>query len=660
MSLMFASSTFAIKLMEPITSACVQRLLLATPLHPSIFVSLPLIVGGACMFTGNPLTDTSLSKGTLLAFLSNVILAVRNATIKKDQHNSSRLNLRPSSTIAMVIICHLVFTTVLYLIESHFGAENILTRAVFFTVLSSVFHVVYSYISTNMVLRYMSVLSHSVCNIMKRVLVVILLYIVGSRHASFSNFLGLMVSTVGLFIYVGFKVSLKNSNDRDATPKEQGKRDRMSIKIAAFLISLVCLSIIGMYSDTNVKLRHRFDNVAKMPLEDFALRSFGRKSLDMMDTSDLEPYVDDGHFENGPRLKRFLRKKLIQTPYDTDILSPHLKTSTEVIREAQRVHFNLFKDLLRGFRYAMLLDVAALENKGDPAISSGEIYLLRRLGIDLIYYCSFRLCTDKNLQYAQNMSSIYSNKELVILVHGGGNIVGYPVSDILRFKILDLFKGFKIVVMPQSIFLIRQNTHFEHCKKLYCCNKNLTFVLRDRQSLAMAQTFFNNGTNLIMTPDMAFQIGRVKRYMSPMYDILWLKRKDIETPNYKIPRIPEEVSVTIQDWLHFLTPKGNNSLENAFLIATNGMMFLQRGRVVITDRLHGHILCTLLDIPHVLIDNKYKKLSSYHRTWTRGVENTLITTNATEAVSLALQLLKKYTNVIPPVAPFMNVVENPV
>ncbi|ESO99658.1 hypothetical protein LOTGIDRAFT_173600 [Lottia gigantea] len=280
MALMFASSTFAIKLMEPITSVCVQRLLLATPLHPSIFVSLPLIVGGACMFTGNPLADTSLSKGTLMAFLSNVILAVRNAAIKKDQHNSSRMNLRPSSTIAMVIICHLVFTTVLYLIETHYGAENILTRAVFFTVLSSVFHVVYSYISSNIVLRYMSVLSHSVCNIMKRVLVVILLYIVGSRHASFSNFLGLMVSTVGLFIYVGFKVSLKISNNRDVTSKEQGKRDRMSCCFSLFL------SIIGMYSDV---LRYRYDNVAKMPLEDFESRSFGRKSLDIMDTSDLEP-----------------------------------------------------------------------------------------------------------------------------------------------------------------------------------------------------------------------------------------------------------------------------------------------------------------------------------------------------------------------------------
>ncbi|ESO85719.1 hypothetical protein LOTGIDRAFT_155212 [Lottia gigantea] len=195
----------------------------------------------------------------------------------------------------------------------------------------------------------MSVLSHSVCNIMKRVLVVILLYIEGSRHASFSNFLGLMVSTVGLFIYVGLKVSVKNSNNRDVTSKEQGKRDRMIIKIAAFLISLVCLSIIGMYSHTNIKLRYRYDDVAKMPLEDFESRSFGRKSLDMMDTSDLEPDVNDGHFENIPRLKRFLRKKLIKTPYDTDILSPHLKTSTEVIREAQRVHFNLLFEIATWF-----------------------------------------------------------------------------------------------------------------------------------------------------------------------------------------------------------------------------------------------------------------------------------------------------------------------
>ena len=35
---------------------------------------------------------------------------------------------------------------------------------------------------------------------------------------------------------------------------------------------------------------------------------------------------------------------------------------------------------------------------------------------------------------------------------------------------------------------------------------------------------------------------------------------------------------------------------------------LRRGKVVITDRLHAHVLCLLLGIPHVLLDNNYGKV----------------------------------------------------
>ena len=50
-----------------------------------------------------------------------------------------------------------------------------------------------------------------------------------------------------------------------------------------------------------------------------------------------------------------------------------------------------------------------------------------------------------------------------------------------------------------------------------------------------------------------------------------------------------------------------------------GLQLLQRGRVLVTDRLHGHILSTLLGVPHVLLDNQDQKLSSFHNTWTRGL-----------------------------------------
>ena len=42
-------------------------------------------------------------------------------------------------------------------------------------------------------------------------------------------------------------------------------------------------------------------------------------------------------------------------------------------------------------------------------------------------------------------------------------------------------------------------------------------------------------------------------------------------------------------------------------MAASGMMFLQRGLVVVTDRLHGHILSDLCGTPHVIFDPVNKR-----------------------------------------------------
>ena len=74
---------------------------------------------------------------------------------------------------------------------------------------------------------------------------------------------------------------------------------------------------------------------------------------------------------------------------------------------------------------------------------------------------------------------------------------------------------------------------------------------------------------------------------------------------------------------------------------------MDAGRVVVTDRLHGHILSTLLDIPHVLLDNADNKLSSYHNTWTRGLHNCRLADNVRDAARLALELLEEYRDTLP-------------
>ncbi len=46
---------------------------------------------------------------------------------------------------------------------------------------------------------------------------------------------------------------------------------------------------------------------------------------------------------------------------------------------------------------------------------------------------------------------------------------------------------------------------------------------------------------------------------------------------------------------------------------------LNRFPFVITNRLHGHILCTLLEIPHIFLPNSYGKNQNWHTTWTQSI-----------------------------------------
>ena len=82
-------------------------------------------------------------------------------------------------------------------------------------------------------------------------------------------------------------------------------------------------------------------------------------------------------------------------------------------------------------------------------------------------------------------------------------------------------------------------------------------------------------------------------------------------------------------------------------MAGNGMMLLQRGRIVILHRLHGNILSVMCGIPHVVIDPVNRKMSFYMRSWTSGIENILIANSSSDARSKAIQLLRKLDQVIP-------------
>jgi len=127
---------------------------------------------------------------------------------------------------------------------------------------------------------------------------------------------------------------------------------------------------------------------------------------------------------------------------------------------------------------------------------------------------------------------------------------------------------------------------------------------------------------------------------------------------------PANVSVVEDDWFDWkyrIPGTGAYSLDSlAYERFKKGAEFLRQGRVVILDRLHGqssitgmlrgatdaiyhppgHILGTLLGIPHIVVDNRISKLSAYYNSWTSKCQLARLAGSPEEAHDLALKYLE--------------------
>ena len=72
-----------------------------------------------------------------------------------------------------------------------------------------------------------------------------------------------------------------------------------------------------------------------------------------------------------------------------------------------------------------------------------------------------------------------------------------------------------------------------------------------------------------------------------------------------------------------------------------GFRMLGAANFVITDRLHGHILSTLIGTPHVVMDSKLGKNINYHDTWTKDCDCTRVADDIDEAQTFARMWFEK-------------------
>jgi exopolysaccharide biosynthesis protein PssK len=300
-----------------------------------------------------------------------------------------------------------------------------------------------------------------------------------------------------------------------------------------------------------------------------------------------------------------------------------------------------------------LIDFPNHTNVGDSAIWLGELALLRALGARYLRYtCDYQTYSRRELAAQVGRGTI--------LLSGGGNFGDlYPQHQDLREEVLQAFPRNRIVQLPQSLHF-RSREALEQAARVCDAHPDFTLLARDQASLALAQRTFRSRVTLC--PDLAFCLESLPRPARRREGIVFLKRRDREA-RARPPRAPDPPDVIRADWPH--DPGGlSHRIHGALQRRTAGHEWLGRlhgpharlreamatyrvrvgcrmlgqGRAVITDRLHAHVFCLLMGIPHCLLDNSYGKVRGCWDTWTCGTDLAVWCNDEAEALERARSL----------------------
>lgn len=294
----------------------------------------------------------------------------------------------------------------------------------------------------------------------------------------------------------------------------------------------------------------------------------------------------------------------------------------------QRETLEVLGTLLRPGEPVALLDFPLHANAGDSLIYAGELAYLRRMGILPRYQANVGRYRPDDLRVL--------HPEGPILLHGGGNFGDrWPLFQAFRERVIADFPDRRIIQLPQSIEM--SDATAARVTERYCAHPDLIVLLRDLRSMLLAKALLP-GVQTVFCPDLAFGYEPAPPRDAKV-DVLELRRTDSEsaaggplvdrdagfstlTTDWRLNRIetmrwhalkaPGAVARRTRHlataWYPTLIGPNYERIARVTLAAAERT--IGRGRVVVTDRLHGAVLATLLGRPVVARDNANHKLSS--------------------------------------------------
>ena len=301
-------------------------------------------------------------------------------------------------------------------------------------------------------------------------------------------------------------------------------------------------------------------------------------------------------------------------------------------------------------------------NVGDAAIWWGTRRLLDAIGVHVEYTCDPWSYEPAALRTAL--------PEGPILILGGGNLGdAYRHEQSLREQVLTDFPQRRIIQLPQSIWFA-SSKRAESLADTLLHAGDVTLLLRDAASLSFAREMFR--CNSALCPDAAVALDLAGAGAAAEVPLLALWRTDSEArehaggggegvvvadwtaPGPEIG-LMSTAARRFQEWVGDPPAEiGSCSVRRRMAWrhmpwlwdqlaedrTLRGCRLLSRGRVVLTDRLHAHLLCTLMRKPHVVCDSTNGKIFAYRDTWPIVDPLVRFASSRAEAVEVARDLLR--------------------
>lgn len=320
-----------------------------------------------------------------------------------------------------------------------------------------------------------------------------------------------------------------------------------------------------------------------------------------------------------------------------------LNLNPEITAEIQteRTHEDLSAELMA--RHDVLLDLIGCApfhyvdipthgNVGDLLIMHGTLAFFRKHGL-----------VPKLIAPYFAYDPRWIAPEDVIVFHGGGNFGDlYPYFQELRERIVQNHRENRIIILPQSLHFSSPEK-MQESAQIFRMHTDVHICVRDQVSYEMAQQFTDN---VYLLPDMAHQLYPMyANHAEPSEGSLRISRVDDESTQQSGLR--NMVSTTVTDWPEFVGERevrinlfrraigaffrrglgwSANSILVRLWIAYSGRLIADaaqlfaRHELIVTDRLHGHILACLLRKQNIVLDNSYGKNSRYVEAWTLDSE----------------------------------------